>query len=134
MRFLYYIIGVNERNQKYSDKINYNKKLSYLEVVNKIQGTNCILEIIQDNSSAYTLRTLEAIFYNKKLLTNNKTIRYADFYEEDKINIINYNNQAKIDPNFIRNRNFIYYDDSTRKKFSLNEFLNRIEELLEDEE
>jgi hypothetical protein len=126
----FYIIGVNERNQKYSDKINYNKKLSYLEVVNKIQGTNCILEIIQDNSSAYTLRTLEAIFYNKKLLTNNKTIRYADFYEEDKINIINYKNQAKIDFNFIRNRNFIYYDDSTRKKFSLNEFLNRIKELL----
>ena len=61
--------------------INYVEKwIPYEEVLCRMLESNCILEIIQNNQSGPSLRYFEAIFYNKKLLTNNKNIEDYPYY------------------------------------------------------
>lgn len=54
--------------------------IPYSDYIQHVYNTGCIVEIIQDNSVGYTLRTWEALIYRKKLLTNNKSILDAPFY------------------------------------------------------
>ena len=42
-------------------------------------------EIVQPGQGGLTIRTLEALFYNKKLITNNESITEYDFYNADNI-------------------------------------------------
>jgi len=51
---------------------------NYLEHMIK---SNCLLDIIQDGSKGFTIRTWEALVYGKKMLTNNRSILDAPFYD-----------------------------------------------------
>ena len=66
--------------------INYGKSirevLPYEKVLSDVLSTNCILEILQEGQTAQSLRYLEAITYNKKLLTNNLNVDRLPFYDE----------------------------------------------------
>ena len=68
---------------KYKEFINYYRKWkSYNEIQQQIIPTNCILEILQEGQRTQSVRYFEAIFYNKKLLTNNPNIFNLPFYDE----------------------------------------------------
>ena len=81
------IINVKESDQEENSDIKYNKRLSYTEVLDKVSSSNCILEVLQSGQSGVTLRTLEAIIFNKKLLTNNQQIIHSPFYDSRYIYI-----------------------------------------------
>lgn len=65
-----------------------NKELEYEKVLELINESKCLLEINKKNQEGITLRTLEAIFFNKKLITNNKKIKEYDFYNSKNIYIL----------------------------------------------
>lgn len=73
-----------------SDFIIANKNMSYLEYLNLIKQSKCILEIIQKGSSGNTTRVNEAIEFDRYLLTNNLSLssdvlfdpRYMYIYED----------------------------------------------------
>lgn len=72
------------QNRRYPDIINYYTKWkSYDEIQEQIIGSNCIIEILQEGQKTQSLRYFEAVFYNKKLLTNNKNIFNLPFYNQD---------------------------------------------------
>ncbi len=56
------------------------KPQPYRDVLNDINATNCILEIMQPGQNNQTARYMEAVCYNKKLLTNNTEIVTLPFY------------------------------------------------------
>lgn len=60
----------------------------YLEYLKRVQGTDCLLEIIQKGSRGCTFRTWEAIAYNKKLITNNPSVVDEKFYNPQFIQVI----------------------------------------------
>ncbi len=53
--------------------------MPYEKYLQFVINTNCIVEILQDGTTGYTLRTWEALAFNKKLLTNNPEIINAEF-------------------------------------------------------
>lgn len=59
------------------------KGLTYPEVLNHIQHSKCILELLQEGQKRQTARYFEAVVYNKKLLTNNPNIKDLPFYNPD---------------------------------------------------
>lgn len=75
--------------------------VSYEENLRHIKNSRCLLEIMQKNGSGYTSRTLEAIAYDKKLITNNKYILDAPFYNSEYISV--FDNPTNIDLSFIKN-------------------------------
>ena len=66
----------------------YGTAISYDRVLHRIQNSKALLDINQLNQSGVSQRPLEALFYNKKLITNNRYIKKMDFYNKNNIYII----------------------------------------------
>jgi hypothetical protein len=81
----FYVTNVDKKDQSNYQGINYISQMSYEENLQHVLNTECILEVTQDDATGYTMRTWEAIMYNKKLLTNNIEIKYAPFYNPSNI-------------------------------------------------
>lgn len=71
------------------------KEISYDDILEETKQANCILELLQKGQTGYTLRTMEALYLDKKLITNNKNIKNYDFYNPNNIFILD-NNYDKI--------------------------------------
>lgn len=83
-----YVVG--ERNVNYSQQAApfvHHDHLAYEEVLKYNKNTNCLLELMQENQQGFTLRTVEAMFFNKKLITNNAYLGQCDFYDARNIYI-----------------------------------------------
>lgn len=66
--------------------------MEYTQVLNSIRKSNLIVEIVQNGQNGLTIRSLEAMFFNAKLLTNNKDIINYQFYNKNNIFIIGVDN------------------------------------------
>ena len=63
-------------------------RLQYKEYLSKLSNANAIMDILQDGQQGMTLRVMEALFFNKKLITNQSSIAKEDFYNSNNIFII----------------------------------------------
>lgn len=59
----------------------FDEFMSYPEVLERELEAKCMLEIVQEGQTALTLRPYEAVAYNRKLLTNNRSILNFTFYD-----------------------------------------------------
>lgn len=85
-----YIFKNTEERKNYSlNNINYE------EIVEDIKKSRAILELTKKKQAGLTLRALEALFYEKKLITDNENIKEYNFYNSDNIFILRQN--EKID-------------------------------------
>lgn len=66
----------------------YDRPISYDEVIKCVKRSRAILDIYQEFQSGLSQRPFEALFYNKKLITNNKHLLKADFYNKNNIYLI----------------------------------------------
>lgn len=83
----FYINGVNNYIGSNLKGVYLNKKLNYSEVIDKVKKSKCLLELLQDGQSGTSLRTNEAVVYNKRLITNNYCIAEAQYYNDENIHI-----------------------------------------------
>lgn len=68
--------------------IKKNVVLKYCDVLELLKESKCVVDIMQKNSSGITLNIVEAIFYNKKIITNNSSIKEEPFFDENNIFVI----------------------------------------------
>lgn len=68
----------------------------YDNLVNSSES-KCIVDIVADGQTGLTLRPFDAMFLKRKLLTNSKIIKQADFYHPDNIFVIEDNNLEGIE-------------------------------------
>lgn len=85
IKFFFYLVKLSRENIKTS--IVYRPMLKYPQVLQLISRSQAILDITKNNQSGLTLRPLEALFFNKKLVTNNKNIIYHKIYKLNSANI-----------------------------------------------
>lgn len=88
------------------------KGIPYSEVVKELNKANCILELIQEGQNNQTARYMEAVCYNKKLLTNNKRVVDLPYYDDRYIRV--FADPDDIDFNWVKARekvDFDYKDD-----------------------
>lgn len=67
---------------------NYSKGISYDKVCRLISESIALLEITQSRQQDPTLRSLESIYFKKKLITNNIDIKKRPFYSPNNIFIL----------------------------------------------
>ena len=77
----FYIIS--NQGEKYTQ----NKGISYTECIKDILESRAIVDIVGNGNVGLTIRPLEALFCEKKLVTNYSDIYKYDFYEANKKNI-----------------------------------------------
>jgi hypothetical protein len=80
----------------------------YEDVLNIVRKSNCLLEVLQENQSGISLRTMEAVMFNKKLITNNKDIVNYPFYDKRYIQV--FTKIEDLDFNFIKERIEVSYN------------------------
>lgn len=118
----FHIIGV-PRSEKRISGIEYNRHMSYSEVIQRSLTSNCIVEIMNPGQSGLTLRAMEAICLNKKLITDNESVSQLDYYSRGFIRIFNQVSESDID--FVMRTEPVDYQ--YRNDFSPNQLITHIE-------
>lgn len=101
----------------------YHKHISYEGLLEKIAQCQIIVDFVSDHQSGLTLRPLEALFFEKKLITNDPTIVTRDFYCRNNIFVYGVDDLAQL-PAFIQ----IPYQKVTpqiQKKYSFSHWFAR---------
>lgn len=62
--------------------------IPYDRVRENLMRSAAVLEVNQDGQDGYTLRALESLFLKKKLITNNLSLKKADFFCRENIYIL----------------------------------------------
>ena len=115
-----------------SNKSRFNRKYSsaipYGEVVDWLSKSKGIVEITKPGQFGLTLRAYEAVFYNKKLVSNNAYLKRYDFYDPEKIYILeNSSEDPKNIAEFLKGDD-IYYTKETVENYSFADFIRRVDE------
>lgn len=98
--------------------------LSYDVFLEKVQESDIVIDLVQEGQSGITVRILEAIMMNKKIITNNCEIRKSEFYDSQNIYIWNKKNDENQLINFINRENCVY-DDSIKGKYMFDNWINK---------
>ena len=98
--------------------------VDYKEIAGNIRESKAILEICKDSQEGMTLRAVEAIFYDKKLITNNLSYEQYDFYDPEKIYIIRDRELAGL-PEFIKAETKAEYSKEIKDYYDVREWSER---------
>lgn len=110
--------------KKYKNEIIFNKFMSYEDAVEHIKDATCLIDVIQGNSTGLTIKTCEAICYDKKLITTNRHVKEYPFYDEKYIKIIESGDDIPLE--FFTNNTDVCYSSSGKEYFSAENFLKRL--------
>jgi hypothetical protein len=103
----------------------YKRLLRYDEVLEMTAHARAILDIVPEKQTARTMRVLESIFNEIKLITNNRHLAEYDFYHEDNIFILGQNDLDQL-PAFLE-KPYHRLDPQLIEKY---EFRNCLNEML----
>jgi len=62
--------------------------LPYEEIVDYLYRSKCILDFVEEGQTGITLRPMEAVWFQKKLITNNPDVIHYDFYCPENVFIL----------------------------------------------
>ena len=100
------------------------KPLSVEEINAVYEESKCIIDAEHIAQHGLTMRTIEMVGMQKKLITTNKNIKDYDFYNENNICIIDRNNPV-ISKEFLESE-YHPVDEKILKKYSLRYFVQEI--------
>ena len=107
-------------SEKEKDIMPYDK---YLTLISK---SRCILDYNDEGQTGLTLRPMEALFFKKKLITNNKDIINYDFYNPNNIFVLGLDNIDDI-KEFIE-KEYEEIDEKIIDYYDFEQWLKRFEE------
>ena len=84
------------------------------------------MEINKDNQSGFTLRALESLFYQTKLITNNFGIKESDIYNKSNVFIVDVDNINDLSL-FVKS-DYDHSTDSIKKNYDLDRWFNNFYE------
>lgn len=123
----FFITHADENEKKKMPGVVYlDHDFSYYEMLSRSINAKCLLDINQKGAVGYTSRFLEAVMYNKKLITNNRAILESKFYKSDRIMLID--SVDDLDPTFIDDSPVDY---NYNNEFSPIHLINSIDNELE---
>jgi len=97
----FFLVGVPPKEQIKHKGISYlDCPMDYETYLHHVKKCRCILEIEQNGAVGETLRTWEAINYNKALLTDNSGIINSTFYDSHYVRMID--DEGNVDIGFVK--------------------------------
>lgn len=107
-------------NEKFSER------MTYEEIMSAIADSNAILDLNRENQTGMTLRPMEALFFKRKLVTNNSKIVDYKIYDPANTYIITDNEFAGLCEFLTKEYIESKENDEKRRIYSFQEWLNRI--------
>ena len=105
-----FMIGDVDKHTRKSERdgiVYIDKSIPYSEVTNYIAESKCILEVVQEGQNGSTLRTMEAIAFEKILITNDNRLEENKYYDPE--NMLLFHDIKDIDSEFIKSDKKVIY-------------------------
>ncbi|HHL2825690.1 TPA: lipopolysaccharide biosynthesis protein [Citrobacter murliniae] len=115
---------VKDKKTTLSSKYFIDKPLSYKENIKRSLLSDVIIDITQESQSGWTLRVLESLYFNKKIITNNVNVLKSSIYSPQRFFILDYDGWDKLD-NFI-NSPVAPVDETILRTFSPDYMIEKI--------
>lgn len=97
-----FIVGGVDKKSNTRPGIQYiNQNIPYMEYLKIENASDCIIDIVKGDTEGCTHRVWEAVYYNKKLITNWKGIRKFSFYNPNYM--LYFEKVDDIDCSFVQN-------------------------------
>lgn len=92
-KFIYKFYKLTKKEFKGVDEETFSfDKMSAAEISSIVDGTRIVLDIQHPKQTGLTMRTIEMIGMNKKLITTNESIKKYDFFYANNVVVIDRNN------------------------------------------
>ena len=62
--------------------------MDYDEIVERVRNADILLDYSRDPDAGLSLRAMEALFWQKKLITNNRSVKDSMFYKTNNIYLL----------------------------------------------
>ena len=100
------------------------EKITYPEYLRQLSASRCVVDICQQNQTGLTRRPLEALFYQKKLITNNPHIKEYNFYNPANILILQETPDIRQIKEFMA-RPMAEIPESIRRQYDINQWIDQ---------
>jgi len=114
----YHVIPDRQEHEK-----KQRKEIPYVEYLKIVSRTRVLIDLIPFGQSGLTIRAMESIFFNKKLITNDPFIINQNFYTRENIFILGKDNGEKL-RDFI-NSPYKQLDNKIVKSYDVSNWLKR---------
>ena len=85
-------IQYNNKSEIKNPKIKYIKeRITFLENLRNVEKADVLLDFVDPIHNGLSIRFFEAIYYKKKVITDNQTVKGYDFYHPDNIFVLDEN-------------------------------------------
>ncbi|MCR9299550.1 hypothetical protein NB466_11830, partial [Vibrio fluvialis] len=108
------IIIVDDHKGILSNILGKNEYIPYVKHLDNILSSEVVIDFVNEEQSVITMRTIEALVSNKKIVTNNKSVKNLKCYSKERFFII--------DDSFTIPEEFIESKVSPLSQEALNEF------------
>ncbi|MGQ7325695.1 hypothetical protein ACTGUP_00810 [Streptococcus suis] len=127
-KLVYYLNKIKNPHFKYvqMEDVKF-KQLPFEKLYEIYSQSKCVVDIESSKQNGLTMRTIEMIGLEKKLITTNKDIVHYDFFNPANIMILDRNDPV-IDLEFI-DKPYIPLDEKIRTKYSLHDWILNVLEI-----
>lgn len=99
------------------------KPVPYSTIQDDISESRAILELLRDGQSGSTIRMMEAVYDDKKLVTNNQSVKDEEFYDESRIFVLGERDICDL-PSFLNER-CLPYSEEVKDYYDVHSWIKR---------
>lgn len=110
--------------EMYKDGLVITEKMAARDVSKVMDDSKGVIDIQHPKQHGLTMRTIELLGMNKKILTTNETIMNYDFYREENISII-HRDTATLDVSII-DKPYNKIDDSIYERYAIGSWIDQL--------
>lgn len=104
----------------------YSREISYEKLCLLNKKTTAILDVVQEGQTGLTLRIMEGLLFDKKIVTTNKAMKtYRDFMDNPNIYILTKDNIVELSA-FLK-KPTVEYPKKIKEKYAIESWLSRID-------
>ena len=100
--------------------------MSYYDTLLNINCSEFLVDIVQAGQSGLTLRSIESLFYHKKLITNNHSIKKEPFYNKNNIFIIGDPNESRSIDDFITDKSYFPIEQKVEQQYHIRNWMTEL--------
>ena len=104
---------------------NKKNRLTYAEVLEKDARSRCIFDYYTNPQAGLSLRAMEALFLEKKLITNNESILDYDFFNSDNIFVLGQRKISELN-DFVRSP-YSNISEEIKQRYSFDSWLDNFQ-------
>ncbi|TDO96314.1 hypothetical protein [Marinomonas balearica] len=117
---------VRDRRKKYSPEfldLTTDKYIDFKEYLKRANDCEVLVDVVQGSQGGFTLRVIEALFLNKKLITTDFRIKEYDFYHRNNVYVYGQEDRALSD--FLE-APYQEVLSSLKERYTLTHFMNSV--------